>query len=97
MPSLETLNQQYNENELKVLLINLQEPEDVVSTFMDENNYSSTVLLDANGEVAAKYSVYGIPVAYLIDRQGKVAFRSPGYLDWSSPKMSSLVTSLIGE
>ena len=97
MPSLDKLNLQYNENDLKVLLINLQEPEDVVSNFMEENNYSSTVLLDTNGEVAAKYSVYGIPVAYLIDRLGKVAFRSPGYLDWSSPKMDSMVSGLIGE
>jgi thioredoxin-related protein len=97
LPSLDKLNRQYDGNELKVLLINIQESEDVVTAFMEENNYSSTVLLDADGEVATKYSVYGIPVAYLIDRQGKVAFRSPGYLDWSSPRMGSMVSSLVGE
>lgn len=97
MPSLETINEKYNDNELKVLLINLQEKEDLVSNFMRQNNYTSTVLLDSEGKVAEKYSVFGIPVAYLIDKQGKVAFQSPGYLDWSSTRMRSLVSSLIDE
>lgn len=97
MPSIEELNQQYKNNGLKILLVNLKEEEEVVASFISKNNYSSTVLLDIAGNVADLYSVYGIPVSYLIDKEGKVAFRSPGFLDWGSKKMSTLVSNLIKE
>lgn len=97
MPSLEELNQQYRDNGLKILLVNLKEEEEAVASFISKNNYSSTVLLDTAGNVAELYSVYGIPAAYLIDKKGKVAFRSAGFLDWGSEKMNSLVSTLIKE
>ena len=97
MPSIEKLGQRYNNNDLKILLINLKEDKELVTSFMSKNNYSSTVLLDVDGNVAEKYSVYGIPVSYLIDKQGQVAFQSPGFLDWSSSKMTSLVESLLND
>ena len=97
MPSIEDLAQQYKDNGLKILLINLKEKEELVTSFVRDNNYSSTVLLDVDGKVAEKYSVYGIPVSYLIDKQGKVAFRSPGFVDWSSSSRISQVSNLIKE
>lgn len=89
--------QQYKDNDLKVLLINLKEQEEVVTSFISRSNYSSTVLLDLEGKVSEMYSVYGIPVSYLIDKQGKVAYRFVGSVDWSSPERISLVDDLINE
>ena len=97
MPSLEKLGQQYKDNGLKILLINLKEEEGLVTSFISDNNYSSTVLLDVDGQVAKAYSVYGIPVSFLIDKQGKAVSRSNGFVDWSSSKRISLVKSLIDE
>ena len=97
MPSLEELNQQYKDNGLKILLVDLREEAELVASFISDKNYSSTVLLDTTGKVADLYSVYGIPVSYLIDKQGKIALRSPGYLDWSSARMVSMVSNLINE
>ena len=73
----------------------MKEDRETVRSFIDRNNYTSTVLFDHYGEVARDYSVYGIPVSFLIDREGKVVFRFPGYLDWESAKMKGLVRSLI--
>lgn len=97
MPSLEELNQQYKDNGLKILLVSHKEGKEVVDSFISKNNYSSTALLDTAGNVAELYSVYGIPVAYLINKKGKVAFRSAGFHDWRSEKMNSLVSTLIKE
>jgi thiol-disulfide isomerase/thioredoxin len=97
LPSIEELAQQYKDNGLKILLINLKEKDELVTSFVSRNNYSSTVLLDVDGKVAEKYSVFGIPVSYLIDKHGKVVTRSPGFVDWSSPKKISLVNNLINE
>ena len=97
MPSLEKLGQQYNDHGLKILLINLKEDKGLVASFIRENNYSSTVLLDMDGQVAEAYSVYGIPVSLLIDKQGRAVSRSPGFVDWSSSKRISLVEDLMDE
>ena len=97
MPSFETLNQQYDNNELKVLLINLKEKTDKVTSFVIDKKYSSTVLLDHEGKVARKYSVLGIPTSYILDKKGKVVLNWTGSLDWSSSKMKSLLNKLITE
>lgn len=97
MPSLETLNREYGDKGLRVLLINLKEEPALVASFIETNGYSSTVLLDREGEVSKKYSVYGIPVSYLIDKAGRVVFKSPGFVDWNTQKMRAVVSSLMRE
>ena len=97
MPSFEALNQRYNNKGLKVLLINLKEEKEGVTAFIKNENYSSTVLLDPEGEVAQKYSVYGIPTSFILDKEGKVVLNWTGSLDWSSSKMKSLLSDLIAE
>ena len=94
---MEKLNQQYNNNDLKILLINLKEEKKLVTSFIRDKNYSSSVLLDTDGEVAKIYSVYGIPVSYLVDKQGKVALQLTGEVDWSSVKMNLIIDNLINE
>lgn len=94
---MEKLNQQYNNNDLKILLINLKEEKKLVTSFIRDKNYSSSVLLDTDGEVAKIYSVYGIPVSYLVDKQGKVALQLTGEVDWSSAKMNLIIDNLINE
>lgn len=97
MPSFEVLNQRYNNKGLKVLLINLNEKKDGVSSFIKNENYSSTVLLDSEGKVAKKYSVYGIPTSFILDKKGKVVLNWTGSLEWSSSKMTTLLSDLIAE
>lgn len=75
----------------------MKEESSFVASFMKKNNYSSKVLLDRQGEVAKKYDVFGIPVSYLVDKEGRVVFRLSGYVDWDSKKIRSLVNSLINE
>ena len=82
---------------MQVLLINLKEEPALVASFIEANGYSATVLLDREGEVARRYSVYGIPVSYLIDKKGSVVFKSPGFVDWNSATMRALVSSLMKE
>jgi len=82
---------------VQVLLINMSEKSPIVASFMKENNYSSRVLLDLDGKVAKKYDVFGIPVSYLIDKEGRVVLRLSGFVDWGSKEIRSLVSNLINE
>ena len=75
----------------------MKEDRETISSFINRQKYSSSVLLDKNGTVAENYSVYGIPVSFLIDKRGDVVFRFLGSLNWESEKMITLVHGLLQE
>ena len=79
------------------MLINMKEESSFVASFIEKNGYSPKVLLDLDGKVAKKYDVFGIPVSYLIDKEGRVVLRLSGFVDWGSEKIRSLVSNLINE
>ncbi len=97
MPSIELLEQRYQDNGLKILMINTRESKDDVEPYIRHNNFTFSVLLDSEGTVSKKYSVFGIPAAFFIDKQGKAAFRSVGYHNWNTKNIHETVDSLIGE
>jgi peroxiredoxin len=97
LPSLDKFKREYEEKGVQVLLINMSEKSPIVASFMKENNYSSRVLLDLDGKVAKKYDVFGIPVSFLIDKEGRIVYKLSGIVDWSSREIRSLVNNLISE
>jgi peroxiredoxin len=82
---------------LQVLLINMKEESSPVTSFMKKHGYTSKVLLDGDGVVARKYDVFGIPVSFLIDKEGKVVRQLSGAVDWDSREIRSLLSNLINE
>lgn len=52
-----------------------------VNNFVNQRGYTSfKVILDVGGEVAGNYGVEGIPAKFCIDKDGKVKYKSTGYL-----------------
>lgn len=59
---------------LQILAIDFMESREKVRAFVNSKNITYPVLLDANGKVARKFRVAGIPTYVLLDRSGKVVF-----------------------
>ncbi len=97
MPSIERLRQKYQGKSLKILMINTGEDAGQIGTFIRRNNYSFSVLVDNEGAVSQKFSVFGIPAAFIIDKQGRAVFRSLGYRNWNTKKMHEALDSIIEE
>ena len=52
-----------------------------VGTFVKQRGFTTLpVVLDIGGEVAGNYGVNGIPAKFCIDKEGKIKFKSTGYL-----------------
>lgn len=68
---------------VKFLFINTQETSEnkrqYVSDFMTKKGFAFHVLLDEKNEVLAKYKVVGVPTKFVIDKNGKIRFKSSGY------------------
>jgi hypothetical protein len=48
-------------------------------------------------EVARRYRVFGIPVSFLIDREGIIRAREPGFRDWTTAESRRKLEELLGE
>lgn len=80
MPDIQKL---YKENDdYKVLTVNVQESKDIVFDYMMSNNYSFTALLDTNGTIGSRYLVRGIPTTIIIDEDGIILSRQSGALTY---------------
>jgi len=49
------------------------------------------VYLARDGDISGRYWAWGVPVTYLIDRQGLLVARALGPRNWDSPDMRSLI------
>ncbi len=87
-PYLEELSQQYQDKKVKVLIIDVKEPKELVQSKLQEKfNFTFPVLLDLDGAVAASFAPPGVlpdlardevmlASNLLIDPEGKIQFMS---------------------
>ena len=87
-PHLEKLNQDYRDRNVKVLIIDVKEPKELVqSKLQDRFDLSFPVLLDSDGEVAASFAPEDVlpdldrdevmlASNILVDPEGKIQFLS---------------------
>lgn len=87
MPFLQAAHERYGSDKLTILGIDVQEPEDLVSAYLDELGLTFPVVLDESGGQLSAYGIRSLPTTVLIDEAGKVVtihrgvFTSPRQLD----------------
>jgi peroxiredoxin len=70
MPAIQQVYDQYREQGLTVLAVNLQEGDSQVAGFADENQLTFPILMDRDGSVFARYQVNAMPSTFFVDRSG---------------------------
>jgi len=70
MPEMEELYQEYKDKDVAIIGVDLRESESSVKSFVEENGYSWTFVIDSTGEVARDYMVTLIPSSFFIDGDG---------------------------
>jgi peroxiredoxin len=74
MPDLEKLYQEYKDQDVIVLAVNMGEPQNRVAGFIKDGGYTFPVLLDESmSAVGRPYRISSIPATFFIDREGKLA------------------------
>jgi len=77
MPSVEELHRRFQHKGLTVVGVNDEDPE-VAQEFLQEQDFTFPMLVDAGGEVGNAYEVDAIPTLVLIDQEGKIVHRDVG-------------------
>ena len=78
MKALEPVYRQHRDRGLVVLAINVMQPPETVKKFVEELGVSYDILLDRLGEVMRGYRVMGLPMTFIVDRQGVIRARIVG-------------------
>ncbi|UTA67750.1 MULTISPECIES: TlpA disulfide reductase family protein [Emticicia] len=98
-PGMKQVQEKYKNNtDVQFLFVNTferMEPSQVkgsVVNFMSQRGYGSfPVVFDAEGDVAGDYGVNGIPAKFCIDKQGKIKFKSTGFLGSSDLVVQEMI------
>ena len=74
---VEALNQIHRKygGQVEVISVFIAESERKVSRFVDDKKITYTILLDMDQAVARRYSILGIPLNLIIDKNGRIVFK----------------------
>ena len=78
MQALEPVYRQYRHRGLAILAVNVLQPLETVRPFVQGLDISYEVLLDPQGAVTRDYRVMGLPMTFIVDRQGVIRARIVG-------------------
>ncbi len=96
MPSMERLNEVIAGDDFVILAINTEENgRGVVPAFLEKTPYTFPILYDDKGVVQKRYGVFKFPESFIIQKDGTVAEKIIGPLDWSSLKSLTYFKGLI--
>jgi peroxiredoxin len=96
LPSVNKIYNEFKNQGLEVLLVDIRENPDLVKRTVQERGYVAPVLLDQSGDVAGRqYGVWGTPTVYLIDRRGQLVGRIVGPRSWDKPEARKFIQDLL--
>ncbi len=98
MPSLNNLYKALKDKGFAVLAISTDSSEKPARSFVGEMGISFPVLMDKDKMVYSdKYAVIGLPMSFLIDRNGVVIGRVVGEVEWDSPEMKNKIMGVLNK
>jgi peroxiredoxin len=97
MPSLNKLYLEFKDKGLIVLSIAEDPAVKPVRSYIKEKSIAFPILMDKDRKVYLKYSLFGIPVTFLIDKKGVIAEKLIGERDWNSSEMRGEVSKLLNK
>jgi thiol-disulfide isomerase/thioredoxin len=96
MPRLLDLSRAYHDLGVELVLINVEESEERVRSFLEKLEIMPTVALDADGSVAKQYAARAIPQTVVIDRDGAIAKILVGASEQNETDLKQLLDQLTG-
>lgn len=96
-PSLERLQQKLGGTEFTVLAVTVADEANAVERFLDGRPVPFDILIDTTRHTAEAYRAAGVPVTYLLDRQGRMIAGRAGPQAWDDPAVVRLIQKAIEE
>jgi peroxiredoxin len=97
-PGLEQFAEKMRAQGVTVIGVSVDQDAGAVQTFAAQQHLSFPIARDSDRSIASRYGTFQFPETYIIDRDGKVAEKLIGAVDWQDPRVSTFVQELaVGE
>ena len=80
-----------------VIGVSVDQDRAALEKFVSDYHMSYPIGLDPDRTLAARYGTFQFPETYIIDRNGRVAEKIIGAIDWQDPRILSFVETLAPE
>jgi peroxiredoxin len=92
---VEQISRERRGQAFSVLAVSIEEPRDLVASWVKGAGVTLPVLLDYDGAVARDYRVTATPTAFVIGRDGRLVARAAGNRQWEGPAGRALLDALV--
>ena len=94
IPSMNRLAAAYDPKEFAIVSVNFKEDPVHVRAFMARVAVDFPVLLDVDGRVSARWSVFSFPSSFLLDRQGRIRYSVNTAIEWDTDEVRRVIDRL---
>ena len=94
MPSMQRAWERLRKEGIVMLGIDVGEDEDTVFQFTADYPVEFPLLLDQDSSVIGRWPVRGLPTTFVVDPQGRLAYRAIGGREWDDPALLEQVRAL---
>lgn len=94
LPSMNRAWDKIKNEGIEMIAVNVGEDEDTIFSFMGEYPINFRVLLDQDAEVSSTWPIKGLPTTFVIDKEGRLAYRAIGGREWDDDKLLDMVRAL---
>lgn len=94
-PEIERLKAAFAGTDFEVLGIAVADSPDRIAHFLGSRPAPFPILLDSDRKVAGQYRAIGVPVAYILDRDGRILAGKSGPHHWDGAATIALIRHLL--
>jgi peroxiredoxin len=97
MPSMQRAWAQLKGENFEMLAINVGEDEDTIFGFTFSTGVELTfpILLDRDAQAIKAWPVIALPTSFVVDPQGRIAYRAVGGREWDDPELLKKIRELM--
>jgi peroxiredoxin len=94
MPSMQRAWEQLKKEGILMFGIDVGEDEDTIFQFTANYPVEFPLLMDQDSSVIGQWPVRGLPTTFVVDPEGRIAYRAIGGREWDDPELLVLVRAL---
>ena len=94
MPSMQRAWEVLREDGVMILAVDVGEDAETVFTFTGDYPVDFPLLLDRDGKVVEAWPIRGLPTTFVIDPEGRMAYRAIGGRNWDDPGLMARILDL---
>ncbi len=94
MPSMQRAWEKLQQEGIMMLAVNVGEDEDTIFQFTANYPVEFPLLMDLDSKIIGEWPVRGLPTTFVVDPQGRLAYRAIGGREWDEAELLQQVKAL---